>query len=564
MVAKTLYGLEDVLAEELKELGAENIQPGRRMVAFEGDKRFLYKANLHLRTALRILKPILKFRAEDADQVYAALREFDWSEIMDVKKTFAVDPVIYSEHFHHSRYVGYRTKDAICDYFVEREGKRPSVRLNNPDILINIHISHTDVTVSLDSSGESLHKRGYRVAQTEAPLSEVLAAGILKMAGWKDETDLIDPMCGSGTFLIEAALMSTNIAPGIYRPGFAFQSWHDYDEELFMELYNDDSEERTPIHKIYGSDISPEAIRIAQKNIARAGLSKYIELEVMPMQQRPQPKERSLIVTNPPYGERLRLSDANDLYSMIGERLKHNYPGCEAWVLAYKPEHFDKIGLRHNRRESLMNGALECELRCYELFSGTMSEFRSEEAREGRRENRREANRYDKRQTPFERGRKDRTFDRGNRSGERKREDNFERRGYKDNGKPFDRRRSERDNSEELSKTPYGRRPGSVVTSFSEGLQKEVKRFDRDDSQTDRRDRKPTTEDFKRKRRRVNEYRSGKVSQKEELAKIDRIRSHRKENTAWPKDRRMSQERTDESQEDPFALIEDQFRLDEE
>lgn len=612
MVAKTLYGLEEVLAAELRELGADNIRPGRRMVAFEGDKRLLYKANLNLRTALRILKPILKFKAEDADQVYNKLSEFDWTRIMDVDKTFAVDPVIYSDHFHHSRFVSYRTKDAICDFFNERIGRRPSVRLHNPDILINIHISHDDVTVSLDSSGDSLHKRGYRVAQTDAPLNEVLAAGILKMAGWDDQVDLIDPMCGSGTFLIEAALMAANIAPGIYRSGFAFQSWTDYDEEMFMELYNDDSQERIPKHKIYGSDILPEAINIARKNVARAGLTRYIELEVMPMQQRPQPENKAIIVTNPPYGERLRLSDAEELYSMIGERLKHNYPGCNAWILAYRPEHFDSIGLRHSTRESLMNGSLECELRGYELFEGTMSDFRTDMRSRGEMEyherkpncdnaegdgrkidrkaifnrrfekddsdrNRRPGRRFERddrsREGRFERreGRQNR-FDRfsddrrNNRWGDRERDFRRDDEGFRSKERRFDDR-SDRRNSD------WSERPGRVITSFSDGLAKDVRNnrpynrqdssadsdrsFDRDDRRNSKNGIRP--DELKRTRRRVGEYRSGKVSQREELAKIDRIRSRRNEDTSWPKDRKFARQRQDD-EDDPFSLIEDQFR----
>ena len=215
MVAKTLYGLEEILAGELLSLGANDIQIGRRMVSFTGDKEVLYKANFYCRTALRILKPIYHFKAKDADTVYKEVKKVKWENYMSLDKTFAIDSVIYSEDFNHSKFVAYRTKDAIVDYFMEKEQKRPSVRVNNPDLYINIHISHNDCTLSIDSSGESLHKRGYRVDQTEAPLNEVLAAGMILKTGWKGESNFVDPMCGSGTLLIEAAMIALNIAPGV-------------------------------------------------------------------------------------------------------------------------------------------------------------------------------------------------------------------------------------------------------------------------------------------------------------------------------------------------------------
>lgn len=377
MIAKTLHSLEEVLARELEELGATNIEIGRRMVSFTGDQALLYRANLRLRTALRVLKPIYTFRATNPDELYQVLVGFDWTSIMTGKQTFAIDTTVYSDDFTHSKYVGYRCKDAIVDFFRAKDGSRPSVRLDNPDIYLNVHIAHHEVTLSLDSSGESLHKRGYRAVQTDAPINEVLAAGILLLAGWSGQTDLIDPMCGSGTFLIEAALIARNIAPGIYRSGFAFEHWLDYDADLFDTLYNDDSDEREFAHHIYGSDILPHAIEVSKRNVARAGVSKYITLQVKPMQELPQPHNPALIVMNPPYGERLRLASPEALYSMIGERLKHNFSGCTAWVIAYRPEHFDHIGLRQNKRIELMNGSLECELRGYELFAGKREDYKS-------------------------------------------------------------------------------------------------------------------------------------------------------------------------------------------
>lgn len=376
IIAKTLKNLEDVLASEIEALGGTEIEIGRRMVSFRGDKRLLYLANLRLRTALRVLKPIHTFRASTPDELYEDLSRFEWDRVMTPRQSFSVDTVVYSESFTHSKYVGYRTKDAIVDYFRERSGTRPTVRLDNPDIYIHIHISHDEVTLALDSSGESLHKRGYRVVQTDAPINEVLAAGILLKAGWQGETDLIDPMCGSGTFLIEAALIARGIAPGIFRQSFAFEQWLDFDQALFDEVYNDDSAEREFVHRIYGSDILPNAIKVAEQNVSRSGMARHITLEVMPLESRPQPEVPALVVCNPPYGERLKLQAPDVLYAMIGERLKHNFPGCIAWIIAYRPEHFDSIGLRQSARYELMNGSLDCELRSYELFSGKREDYK--------------------------------------------------------------------------------------------------------------------------------------------------------------------------------------------
>ena len=379
MIAKTFQGLEEILAEELTTLGANDIQIGRRMVSFTGDKRMMYKANFCLRTAIRILKPIKNFTAKDADEVYNQIQAIPWEEYLDVNKTFAIDAVVFSEEFRHSKFVSYKVKDAIVDYFRKKTGKRPSVRINNPDVLLNIHIAQTTCTLSLDSSGESLHRRGYRQEQVDAPLNEVLAAGMLLMTGWRGECDLIDPMCGSGTIPIEAALIARNIAPGVFRKGFAFEKWVDFDSEMFDEIYNDDSQEREFTHKIYGYDNNPKATEIATHNIKAAGVSKDVTLKLQPFQQFEQPQEKSIIVMNPPYGERISTNDLLGLYQMIGERLKHAFVGNEAWVLSYREECFDQIGLKPSKKVPLFNGALECEFRKYEIFDGKYKEFKSQE-----------------------------------------------------------------------------------------------------------------------------------------------------------------------------------------
>ena len=251
MIAKTFQGLEEVLAKELEELGADQVEIIRRGVRFYGDKEMLYKANFCCRTALRILKPIYQFDASDTDEVYDKIKSFNWSDYLTTKKTFAIDAVVYSDTFKHSKFLTYKIKDAIVDYFLEKEGERPSVRMTNPDLQLNIHVSQEHCTLSLDSSGESLHLRGYKEEQTEAPLNEVMAAGLLKLSGWSGQSDFMDPMCGSGTIAIEAVLMALNIAPGVYRKGYAFEKWADFDEELLQNLYNDDSNEKEFNFKAY-------------------------------------------------------------------------------------------------------------------------------------------------------------------------------------------------------------------------------------------------------------------------------------------------------------------------
>lgn len=378
LIAKTFQGLEEVLAQELTELGASNIEIGRRMVSFTGDKAMMYRANFCLRTAIRILKPIKHFSAKTADEVYEAVKSIEWENYLDNMSSFAVDAVVFSNEFRHSKFVAYKVKDAIVDYFREKTGNRPSVRINNPDVSFNIHVAEDQCTLSLDSSGESLHRRGYRQEQVEAPLNEVLAAGMILMTGWRGECDLIDPMCGSGTILIEAALIARNIAPGVFRKEFGFEKWKDFDQELFDSIYNDDSQEREFNHKIYGYDNSPKANEIATHNVKAAGVTKDVILKIQPFQQFEQPAEKSIIITNPPYGERISSGDLLDLYQMIGERLKHAFTGNDAWILSYRDECFDQIGLKPSVKIPLFNGALECQFRKYQLFDGKYKAFRSD------------------------------------------------------------------------------------------------------------------------------------------------------------------------------------------
>lgn len=378
LIAKTFMGLEPVLAKELTQMGANNVKVGRRMVSFTGDKEIMYRANFQLHTAIRILRPIARFQAKSADDVYAEIQKIDWSLYIEKGKTFSVDSVVYSEEFRNSRFVTYKVKDAIVDQIREHTGDRPNISVSNPDIRLNIHIAEKDCTLSLDSSGDSLHRRGYRQESVEAPLNEVLAAGMILMSGWQGETDFIDPMCGSGTLPIEAALIARNISPGVYRKGYAFERWPDFDQDLFDKIYNDDSQEREFFHHIYGYDVDMKAVNTARLNVRASGLSEHITIKQVDFKKFTQPLTKSIIITNPPYGERISTPNLLSTYKMIGERLKHQFLGNDAWILSYRKECFDQIGLKPSIKIPVYNGSLECEFRKYSLFNGKLKIFRSE------------------------------------------------------------------------------------------------------------------------------------------------------------------------------------------
>ena len=378
MVAKTFKGLEPVLRDELLSLGAENVEMGTRMVSFEGDLELMYRANLCLRTALRILKPIEKFTANDPDELYDIVRDIAWEKYMTPQTTFAIDTTVNSEDFNHSRFVTYRVKDGIVDHFRDLQGERPSIRVAGYDLLFNVHIDGDRVTISLDSSGEPLSKRGYREEQTEAPINEVLAAGIIMTTGWRGESDFADPMCGSGTFLIEAALIAANINPGIYRKGFAFEKWPDFDADLFETLYNDDSAERPFDFKIMGGDIDPEAVAIARKNIKNAQVDDMVTVEMKAMADWTDNPEEGCLVMNPPYNHRLKQEDMTEMFRGIGNNLKRNFSGWNAWIIGPDTEDFDNIGLKPSLKIPMLNGSLECSLREYVLFNGRYNDFRAD------------------------------------------------------------------------------------------------------------------------------------------------------------------------------------------
>ncbi|MDE5750803.1 MAG: RNA methyltransferase, partial [Duncaniella sp.] len=340
LVAKTLKGLEDVLAGELTALGAQNVATGLRMVSFEGDLAMMYRANVWCRTALSVLKPIYKFTAADTDSLYEMVKEYDWGSVLSLGKTFSVDSTVHSSVFTHSRFVLYRVKDAIVDWFKDRYGedKRPKVCVGGvADVIINVHIDEERVTISLNSSGESLHRRGWRTAQTDAPINEVLAAGIILMSGWDGSAPFVDPMCGSGTYLVEAALIAACIAPGSFRKGWAFEHWRDFDPQL-LEAVLAEREPRTELpFRIYGSDISPKAVEAAEANILSAGVDDFVVLRVRSLaswEQAPADGIPGTFVVNPPYGERLNPEDLQGLYRLLGTKLKHAFCGYHSWVIS--------------------------------------------------------------------------------------------------------------------------------------------------------------------------------------------------------------------------------------
>lgn len=371
MVAKTLFGLEEILAKELKELGARETKIGVRNVSFVGDTGFMYKANLSLRTAIKILKPIKRFQVRNEDDLYYHIKKMNWSKYLDLDKTFAINATVSSPYFNHSKYIALKSKDAIADYFTAKMGRRPDVDIKNPDLRIDIHIYNNNCTVSLDSSGDSLHKRGYKVVSSEAPISEVLAAGIIMLTGWKGDSNLIDPMCGSGTILTEAAMIAANIPPQLQRESFAFEKWEDYDEELFKLIYNSSLKRIKDVSvKIMGYDRSPAALEMSRLNVANADLDDIITLEQQNFFRTKKPIGPTTVLFNPPYDERLSV-DIADFYGKIGDTLKKGYSGSTAWFITGNTTALKHVGLRTSKRIKLYNGSLESRLVKYDLYDGT-------------------------------------------------------------------------------------------------------------------------------------------------------------------------------------------------
>ncbi len=375
MIAKTFYGLEEVLAKELRAIGAKNIIKHNRALSFIGSIETMYKANYLLRTALRILKPIIKCKVQTPKALYRNVKKYEWEKLFSLKDTFAIDTVVSSEYFKHSKFVALKVKDAIVDRFRDEFGERPSVDVNNPTVRISVHIFNDTCTISLDSSGDSLHKRGYRTASTAAPLNEALAAGMILLSGWDIESEFIDGMCGSGTIPIEATLIALNIPPGYLKAEYGFMKWKDYDSELWQKI-KEEVESKTELDfKIIASDKSPEAIEAAARNIKSAKLLKHIILEKKYFDEQECKSGYGVVIMNPPYGERLKEDDLNKFYSEIGDTLKSNFSGFDAWILSASKSSMKRVGLKTSKRLTLFNGALECKYHKYELYRGTKKQF---------------------------------------------------------------------------------------------------------------------------------------------------------------------------------------------
>jgi len=373
LVAKTLFGFEDILAKELTQLGAMRVEKGVRNVSFEGDKGFMYKANLGIRTAIKILKPIHSFRVAREEDLYKNVKNMKWENYLKATGSLAVDATVHNSVFTHSQYTALKTKDAIVDRFRENDGTRPDVDLRFPDLKINVHIDRQRCTISLDTSGESLHRRGYKTATNIAPINEVLAAGLIMMSGWDGQTDFMDPMCGSGTMLAEAAMIACNIPPNLMRKEFAFERWSDWDVDLFEKIEESLLKRTRDFHhKIMGYDKSPSAVAKAKENIKNAHLDEFIHIQHQDFFKTQKAGEEKLhMVFNPPYGERLENLNVEEFYGNIGSTLKHGYPGTNAWLITSKLEALKFVGLRPSRKIKVFNAKLEARLVKYEMYEGS-------------------------------------------------------------------------------------------------------------------------------------------------------------------------------------------------
>jgi putative N6-adenine-specific DNA methylase len=372
MKATTFHGLEDVLVNELMKLGARDIVPFKRGVSFTGDKGFMYKANLCLRTALKVLVPIYSFTANNEHELYAKMKEYEWEELLNTDDTLAINATVNSDEFNHSLYVSQKTKDAICDRFVDKFDVRPNVDLDRPTVRIYVHIFRNQVNVSLDSSGDSLFKRGYRVDIDTAPMKEVLAAGMVLLSNWQPHLPLIDGMCGSGTLGIEAALFANNIPPGVFREEFGFMKWHDYDKELWDTIYESTINRiKDDMPNIISSDIDIVPLEMAKRNGAVAKVDDVIQYEHISFFDLMPTKPHGTILLNPPYDERIKMEDTNAFYKQIGDKLKKDFGGWTCWIISSNMEAIKSIGLHPSKKMTLFNASLECKLLKYEMYSGS-------------------------------------------------------------------------------------------------------------------------------------------------------------------------------------------------
>lgn len=370
MLAKTMFGLEEILAKELEDLGALEVKILNRAVSFRGDKGFMYKANLNLRTCLRILRPIKSFQAFSKEDLYSEISKINWTKYFGIRHTFATQATTNSETFSHDKYASLIVKDAIVDQFRRKFGGRPNIDPKNPDLSIDLHIKKNTCTVSLNSSGKSLHKRGYKSNTVVAPMNEVLAAGLILLSKWNKISDFHDPMCGSATILIEAALIAQNIPPNVFRERFGFQNWKDFDKPLFNKIKNSClNKKKSFTGNITGSDIFQKAVRISRRNIENVNLRNVIKVKQEDFFESKK-NAKAFILFNPPYGERIPLG-INEFYKKVGDTLKHRYENCEAWIISSDIENMKMIGLKPTKKINMLNGKLKCSFRQFKIYKGS-------------------------------------------------------------------------------------------------------------------------------------------------------------------------------------------------
>ena len=373
-VAKTIFGLEEILAQEIEEQGGKNIIQGNRAVTFDGDLEALYKVNLWSRTALRVIKPFLSFSAHNETVFYKRLRRFDWTELIGLDQTFMINSTVNSDVYNHSQYIALKTKDAIVDSFRERyNGLRPSIDLEFPDFVLDVHCRGIEFTISIDSSGRSLHRRGYRQSMRKAPLNEALAAGMIMLSGWDPKSPLLDPMCGSGTILTEAYMIAQNIAPRATWEHFAFMNWKDYDEPLWKRIFLGTLNAKKELETdIIGYDIDQEQIQETRQLLTDLGFED-IRLKRMDFTTSEKPHDEGTIITNPPYGIRLgEEEDVTELYKAVGDTFKQQYSGWTAWILSGNKQAIKRVGLRTSKKLTLFNGQIECKFHKYEMYKGSV------------------------------------------------------------------------------------------------------------------------------------------------------------------------------------------------
>lgn len=371
-IAKTSFGLEEILENELKVLGAKDLTIYKRAVEFMGDKNLLYQANLSLRTCLRILQPLFNFTAKNPEQLYKNVKEYNWNSFITPKDTIAIDGVVNSELFTHSKYAALKVKDAIVDQIRDKTGNRPNVELKNPTYRLNLHIEQNNCSILLDSSGDSLHKRGYRINGGAAPLNEVLAAGMIMLTGWNGKSNFVDLMCGSGTLIIEALMIAKNIAPNINREDFGFMNWKNFDKHLFHKVKKDlISRQRNTSFSFIGNDINKNVIDLAIENAKKANVFEAANFVVGDLKHLEHTLDSGILITNPPYDQRIKQENINTFYKEIGDTLKNKFNGFDAWIFSANTEALKHLGLRTSRRLQLYNGALETRFYNYKIYKGS-------------------------------------------------------------------------------------------------------------------------------------------------------------------------------------------------